>query len=54
MLQAWQPPYFVRGATNLREANESAELHGGHARALGSVQGSGALGEVPHSLNGGL
>ena len=23
--QAWQPPYFIRGATNLREANESAE-----------------------------
>lgn len=23
--QAWQPPYFVRGAVNLREANESAE-----------------------------
>eukprot|EP00434_Breviolum_minutum_P034299 symbB.v1.2.030351.t1/scaffold3411.1/size57358/8 len=24
--QAWQPPYFVRGAVNLREANESAEF----------------------------
>ncbi|CAE7282402.1 yjiC [Symbiodinium natans] len=24
--RAWQPPYFVRGATNLREANESAEF----------------------------
>lgn len=24
--KAWQPPYFVRGAVNLREANESAEF----------------------------
>jgi len=24
--RAWQPPYFLRGATNLREANESAEF----------------------------
>ncbi|CAK9096134.1 unnamed protein product [Durusdinium trenchii] len=24
--EAWQPPYFVRGAVNLREANESAEF----------------------------